>query len=336
MFEPGDVMKVLTEQLTMICSPFGTVLSVIILHGRGQALVEMNSESAVDNFLGWSCNNLEGIDGSDQLKFHNWPQCASAQRGKRRSTNAVETKPSIFNPSDANDENRRNDEDILEGSRRNSGNIPGTPSYSRNRSFMLSDEIISKETSRCLTAMIKKIVCKDSEERMLARRMRKKNHEVLLLEMHEQRYKKELKDISTSSQNSIKFSEKRETSIIDVCFEKDEHFYNNWRENKYCLNKEELKLICWRFVASGGNIEFCPNFKPNSAEISKPGTSRNESLITNENSEKKTKIEDDKQHGQISPISGKMCPLFHISRPVTECPTNLRALEIEDFFPFSR
>ena len=325
MFDSGDVMKVLTEQLTTICSPFGTVISVIILHGRGQALLEMNSDSAVDNFLAWSCDNLEGIDGSDKLKFHNWPQCASAQRGKKRGTSSEEASALTLDPTNKND-----------ASRMNSENIPNITGYSRNRNYLLSDEIISKETSRCLSAMIKKIVCKDSEERMFARRMRKKNHEVLLLEMHERRYQKELDVISTSNKNSIKisnteYSEKQGTDTSVECIEKNEHYYNDWRNNKYCLNKEELKLICWRFVASGGNIEFCPYYKPNSAENSKT----NPSQFASENTENKNKTENH-QNSQISPILKKLCPLFHISRPVTECPTNLRALEIEDFFPFSR
>ena len=322
-------MKVLTEQLTTICSPFGTVVSVIILHGRGQALLEMNSDSAVDNFLAWSCENLEGIDGSDRLKFHNWPQCASAQRGKKRSTSSEEANASNLDPTNTND-----------GSIRNPENIPITSGYSRNRSYILSDEIISKETSRCLSAMIKRIVRKDSEERMFARRMRKKNHEVLLLEMHELRYKKESDDISTSDQKSIRInstesSKKREGNVSEECIEKNEHFYNDWRNNKYCLNKEELKLICWRFVASGGNIEFCPYYKPNSAQNNKLNSSLINSQMTAENSKNKSKIENN-QNSQISPILEKLCPLYHISRPVTECPTNLRALEIEDFFPFSR
>ena len=57
-------MKGLTQQLSSLCSPFGKILSVTVLHGRGQALVEMESFAAVDNFLIWALSTQGATQSS--------------------------------------------------------------------------------------------------------------------------------------------------------------------------------------------------------------------------------------------------------------------------------
>jgi hypothetical protein len=366
-------MKILPEQLSHLCRPFGNILSVVVLHGRGQALVEMDTPSAVDKFLSWSCSESEGDrsntatgmlgDNTEhsvvstgascefKLKFDSWSQCATVQKGRARNSkngnvdsnndsnsndnhniniisdnsshnsSSSSINDSNSNNNDDNDKNINNSDNHINinnnnCSKSNIKNIENTKNCSANtknnrNQKILSDETIRLETSRCLAVIIKKIVYEDSECRMRERKLRKKNHEILLEGISRKRMKKEntdennFKSIETDMAENSKKVKKNEIEKEKI--PKSEFFLNDWRNNKYCLNKEELRLICWNYVASGGNIEFCPYYKQ--------------------------KVEENNQNSPNLP--GK-CPLFHVSRPVTELPINLRALEFEDFFPLAR
>ena len=130
---------------------------------------------------------------------------------------------------------------------------------------------------------------------------------------------------------------KKQSEFEKIKSEKSEKFLSDWINNKYCLEKKELNLICWPYVVSGGNVEFCPYFKPNiefqNDENEKQNSAKNK--ISPTNSSKKL-ISDIHQNYQNKPNIHKICPLFHISRPITEVPIFLRIFEVEDFFPIAR
>jgi hypothetical protein len=402
-------MKILSEQLSQLCRPFGNILSVVVLHGRGQALVEMDSPSAVDTFLTWSCSESKGdrfstadrLFGDEtgpsvvpmgassdlKLKFDSWSQCATVQRGRaRKSSNGISDnnndsnsnynycdnyhknlnsdngndtnssscniKSNNINNNDGNDYNNieNSDNKIRSINNKNtstkdinntSNNESNSGNSENNRNKkILSDETIRLEASRCLAVVIKKIVFEDSESRMRERKLRTKNHEILLESISRKRIKKENSD--ESDFNCVKKdraeSSKKENENENEKIAKSEFFLNDWRNNKYCLNKEELGLICWNYVASGGNIEFCPYYKQkfegnNKISRNKPHL-QNKNQITPDNSITQTNT--NTENIQNSPNFPGICPLFHISRPVTELPINLRAFEFEDFFPLAR
>jgi hypothetical protein len=414
-------MKILPEQLSQLCRPFGNVLSVVVLHGRGQALVEMDSPSAVDVFLAWSCSDREsnhlstisrvsgdviapsavpiGDSCNFKLKFDSWPQCATAQRGRARSSSnsnsnsngeSTDTKNNKSNRnicngsndngnnSNSNNDDNNNSNDTKNSnsdnnhnnnnnnnnnnSNSNSNDNDNIHNYNNNNKIhnksnknykLLSDETIRLEVTRSLAVVIKKIVFEDSENRMRERKLRKKNHEILLEGISRKRIKREKKCDNVSSfdvvKNDMSDERNRENENIDKCGQenqnqnqkipKSEDFLNDWRNNKYCLNKEELGLICWNFVASGGNIEFCPYYRQKVEDINE--SSQNKPNLNNQNqiTSNITLIQTNNSTSkniQNSPNLPGKCPLFHVSRPVTEMPLNLRALEFEDFFPLAR
>ena len=108
---------------------------------------------------------------------------------------------------------------------------------------------------------------------------------------------------------------------------------SDWKNNKYCLNKNEIKSICWPFVIAGGNMKFCPYYRPYL-----------EGKKDEEDVSEKKKISDPKTFSLNScdiktNLEGKspvFCPLLHINRPIIEAPKQFRIFEIEDFFPIAR
>ena len=375
-------MKILQEQVSQLCRPFGTVLSVIILHGRGQALLEMDSASSVDSFLLWSSQESDGKQKADivdstshspieyqksgKLRFKSWAQSASAERGRPRSNR---------HQHDVNSSNRGADSS---NSSSNDCNVPKNDSREeamclnpsdesiRERSTQvnqlkinfkrnqLASDVVLREVGRCMTAVIKQIVYRDSEERMRARKTKKKQHETLLKEMKRTRDDQngESKNVTYNSDEQRE-QESSQNALLDVESSlKSESYLSNWRCNKYRLKKEEMSSVCWHYVASGGNAELCPHYNPNpylnpnreermdnNSNDTVTNIASNESSVPiDDSSEEMLTVKDQFLTKLNRPHSAavSVCQAFHISRPVTEIPISLRVFEVDDFFPIAR
>ena len=374
-------MKILQEQVSQLCRPFGSVLSVVILHGRGQALLEMDSASAVDSFLLWSSQESDGMQKADivdttsqspveyqksgKLRFKSWAQSASAERGRPRSNRYQHDVNSSIRGADSSNSSSNGCNVPKNDSREevtclnpSDDSIRGRSTHVYQLNFNLMQkhpaaDVILREVGRCMTAVIKQIVFRDSEERMRARKMKKKQHETLMKEM-----KRTRDDQNDESKND---EESEQQSSQNTLFDtkttlKSESFLSNWRCNKYRIKKEEMSLICWHYVASGGNAEFCPNYKSNNNSNPNSNPNREERLDHNSNSTvtdmafsestvpivtsteemltKKDQSTTKFSHSR-SAVS-TVCEAYHISRPVTEIPISLRVFEVDDFFPIAR
>jgi hypothetical protein len=315
-------MKVLPEQLSQLCRPFGVVLSVVILHGRGQALVEMDSKFAVDAFLIWCCQDTDDnkkdvmINAStltlshsqkaeyekiSKLKFKSWTQSASAQRGRPRGDRNQRDSGSSITGADSSSSSSNiirtnNNSSSSSSSSSIAGSDDKTHSSNDEMKVLTSNDdliqisntvmnqinikdihkqvgadVILREVGRCLKAVIKEIVYQDSEERMRARKMKKKQHKNFIEEMKKDKEKEqEESGLNNDNSNITSHNESNAYSNHDINInqgrnvpqksieKKSEYFLSNWKSNKYRIKKEEMSLICWHYVASGGNIEFCP------------------------------------------------------------------------------
>ena len=464
-------MKELSQQLSSLCSPFGKILSVTILHGRGQALVEMDSFAAVDNFLTWAlssestsissreisdmlesteysismtggnesddaekyrncgnqfigdkvevnsslpdCNEKENV----RLRFYNWSQCAVAERGKQRGNHKIVDNRSenylgeITNDSDTKKRNTNGNDDANDDN-----NISKSSAVLKMTTMKtLNHDMILIEVKRSMAVLIRKIITNDSHNRMVARKLRKKNHKKLIDDVGHSRFLDEDKNdvnedfdendnknndnsnckiINNHSSDSIdknnnhndinnihdrimyinnneiniadttKIENKNFTknSVFTTAESKSHFFLSNWKNNKYCLNKKELKLICWPFVVAGGKMEFCPYYKTkiedlihenenylegekNELKFEIGNKIKNEIIVDNktkiENSDNSINFDEKKPNSfnnktNIEEKCPFVCPLLHINRPILEVPTNLRIFEIEDFFPIAR
>ena len=427
-------MKGLPQQLSSLCSPFGKILSVTVLHGRGQALVEMESFAAVDNFLIWALStqgatqsslvisgqltggnenddeekhrnrgnrligdkvevNSSALDCSRNenfnLKFSNWSQCALVERGKQRENHIiVDISSETCLGKMTNDNDTKNDKAYSNYGDNDDNHIIENAAVSSTAIMKdLNHDTILIEDKRSMAVLIRKIITLDSRDRMVARKLRKKNHKKLIDNLGNARFSNEDEnDVSEMIDNNfhqnnnksncnndnninnyskITNIKKDDINIVENKYSKDKnisinsksHFFlSDWKNNKYCLNKKELKSICWPYVVAGGKLEFCPYYKTNMEDIINTDGNNFEDRKTEigngneKNIDDKTKIENSdnsinfgaksSNSSDIKPnIEGNytfICPLLHISRPITEVPTELRIFEIEDFFPIVR
>ena len=124
-----------------------------------------------------------------------------------------------------------------------------------------------------------------------------------------------------------------------------------------------MNFICWHYVASGGNIEFCPYYSPNKEteiEVDEDKEKETEEevriVVDNVNNLNETathttsKLKESSICQEHSPeqrflrhslkkfnrSTSSLCQAYHISRPVTEIPILLRVFEVDDFFPIAR
>ena len=363
-------MKILPEQVSQLCRPFGRVLSVIILHGRGQAIVEMDSASAVDSFLLWASQESDASQNAGiiaqikanagqrpvghqklgKLWYKSWAQSALAERGRPRSNRHQHDINSIIGGADSSsgtagcgvNQNTSNDEaNCLSPS---SSSIRRSTSLVKHHNFkeiQLATDIVLREVGRCMKAVVREIVYRDSEERMRARKIKKKQHDMLLKEMKKERDDRNDDKSSIITCDSDVQSEHKLNQSVNLereVMSKSEHFLSDWRSNKYCLKKEEMSLICWHYVASGENTELCPHYHPNryikdnNSNKTVERTAFKASSVQKESSSERRKEQTSTKHNR----SASVCPAFHISRPVTEIPISLRVFEVDDFFPIAR
>ena len=372
-------MKILQEQVSQLCRPFGTVLSVIILHGRGQALLEMDSATAVDSFLLWSSQASDGKQKADiventnhgpvieyqksgKLRFKSWAQSASAERGRPRSNRHQHDVNSSNSSADSSSRNVcnvfKNDSiEELTCLGPSDDSIRGRSTQVNLMRVQPASDVVLREVGRCMTAVIKQIVCRDSEERMRARKMKKKQHETLLKEMKRIRddQNDESKNVTHHSGEQSKQQSTQNTLLDMKIIPKSENFLSNWRCNKYRIKKEEMSLVCWHYVASGGNAEICPHYNPNPNPYISSNRERgrmyddssntvtdmafNESSVSMDTSTEGLLTKKDQSKTKLNrprPAAVSVCKAFHISRPVTEIPISLRVFEVDDFFPIAR
>ena len=313
----------------------------------------MECSLSAKNFLEWANSDEEHSPESkiSKIKFSGWSQCAVVERGRERGRDKNNNNNNNNNNDNNNDTKiKRKDDNIIiidNNDDKDKDNIIDNNSntnnnHNNNNNNADTNELNKKypttqtiqiEVNRSINAMIKKIITEDSAERMFGRQLRKKNHQNLINNLNVEKKTKFEKcenfenDIDQKNENKSDKKMKEETEFEKIKSEKSEKFLSDWINNKYCLEKKELNLICWPYVVSGGNIEFCPYFKPN-IEI------QNDENST-KNSAKKS-ISDLHQNNQNKPNIHKICPLFHISRPITEVPIFLRIFEVEDFFPIAR
>lgn len=330
-------MKVLPEQISQLCRPFGVVLSVVILHGRGQALVEMDSTSAVDAFLIWCCQDTDDntndviMDSSthilshnqkseyekiSKLKFKSWTQSASAERGRPRgdrnqrdnSSSSSRSSSSSSSIAGCDDKTHSSNDEIKALASSDDmmqiNNTVMNQINTKDKHKQVGADVILREVGRCLKAVIKEIVYQDSEERMRARKMKKKQHKNLIEEMKkEKEQEQEQSGLNDDNSNITAHNESNVHSNHNENInqgrnvpekstqKKSEYFLSDWKSNKYRIKKEEMSLICWHYVASGENIEFCPYYDTSK----KTGIKTEKDVVTEKEEEMEIKTEVEKE-----------------------------------------
>ena len=138
----GDTLSTLPQVLRVICEPFGEVLKLVVLHGRGQALVQLKDHDACKHF----------IDSTKkQVIYEGWRQVAQVEFGQMRGELSSNENPS------------------------------STSSGTGGQGCCIGEtDVIRREVERCLNSLIRKIVTYDSHDRHRARLQRKRNHSRIL------------------------------------------------------------------------------------------------------------------------------------------------------------
>lgn len=129
----GVALKSVQILLKNYCAQFGTIVKFVVLHGRGQALVEFSDCSSSFRLLEFS----GGI-----IALAGWEHQLHVALGEPR--------------------------------------IKLDESTDRAGRIQHDSEIVNREVTRALEALIRDIVTNDSKDRHIARQLRKRNHKQLL------------------------------------------------------------------------------------------------------------------------------------------------------------